>query len=846
MQITGMKVNGLTEPLGYRLQPLSFSWKTEDSCSRGQSAARVEIFLGEERVYDSGLRSDVDSLGFSPDLKLLPRSRYSWQVTVLGEAGDRALSPRSSFETGKEEECWLAKWITPDLDDVMPCMERELELYEAVRSARFYGAGLGLYHLFLNGERASRERFAPGFNCYDRWVQYQTYDVTALLKKGKNLISFWLGGGISKGRFSYTPEDDYAYCPNYCCIGELHIILESGREVLLCTDESWHWKPSPVVQSSIYNGEVYAPGDGGERRPVALFTPPVGPLCARSGPPVCVMQEFQPLQLLHTPAGETVLDMGQIITGWLRFPVCIPEGQSLRLQYGEILQDGCFYRENLRSAKAEYVYHSDGKAHLLEPFFTWYGFRYVKLEGFGESVRAEDFTACVVHSELEETGSIRTSNEDLNRLFRNVMWSQRGNFLDVPTDCPQRDEREGWTGDAQIFSDTACFNMDCRAFFTKYLTDLWEEQQKHGGCVPYVIPNARDRSMAFQGGAVGWGDAAAVIPWTLYVHSGDGGILARQIGSMEAWTDWAAHCHWETEQGWVGACRQFGDWLALDHPWDPERREGETEMRFLCLCYLHYSALLTAKAERVLGREAQARRYAAMAERAAEEWRQCYLRPDGSLQQDTQTACVMALYLQLCPSGPVLKQLLKLLERDGHLTTGFLGTPWLLHVLPDEKAWDLLLREAYPSWLYPVKQGATTVWERWNSVLPDGKLSGTGMNSLNHYAYGSVVAWMYRRLCGLRPLEEAPGFRRICFAPCPDKRLDWACCSLSSPMGRIRASWAWEGTQLKIGLELPFGCMAEVQLPDGRKLTAESGSHSYCCSVPGTDRSKENRTEQTP
>ncbi len=844
MRIVRLRVNRLTEPMGYQLQQPAFSWQVEDSVSLRQKAARLEVYLGERCVYDSGFREDLDSLGFVPELTLLPRSRYSWQVSVVGDAGDEAVSPRSFFETGKMEEAWQGKWITPDRDDVMPCMETRLYLPEEVRSARYYGTGLGLYHLFVNGARAFDERFAPGFNCYDRWVQVQTCDVTELLRRGTNLLSVWLGGGISKGRFSYTPEDDYAYCPKYCCLGELHVTLASGREMVLATDESWRWRPSPVVQSSIYNGEVYDPGVQGETRPVAVCEPPVGPLRDRLSPPVKVMQTLAPRELIRTPAGETVLDMGQIITGWLRCRVCVPAGRKLRLQYGEILQDGCFYRDNLRSAKAEYVYISDGEAHTLEPLFTWYGFRYVKLEGFDEGISLDDFTACVVHSALEETGSIETSNPMLNRLFQNVLWSQRGNFLDVPTDCPQRDEREGWTGDAQIFSDTACFNMDCSAFFTKYLADMWEEQQKHDGCVPYVIPNARDRSMAFQGGAVGWGDAAAVIPWTLYVHSGDPAILRRQILSMEAWTDWAAHCHWDTEQGWVGATRQFGDWLALDHPWDPERREGETAMHYLCLCYLHYSAVLTSGAERVLGRVERARYYEVIALRAKAEWRAHYLAADGSLLQNTQTACVMALYLELCPSAPVLAQLTGLLERDGHLTTGFLGTPWLLHALPDRKAWDLLLREDYPSWLYPVRQGATTVWERWNSVLPDGKLSGTGMNSLNHYAYGSVASWMYRRLCGLQPVEEAPGFRRLRFSPCPDRRLDWARCSLQSPVGRISAAWCWRGDELVFRLELPFGCSCEVFLPDGGRFTAEAGQHTFRCSMP-TER-EERESEQRP
>lgn len=816
-----MRVNRIENPLGFDLGDPSFSWTVEDTPSHRQTAARLEVFCGGDRVYDSGRRQDLDSLGVRTGLPLRPRTRYTWRVTVWGDEGDWAESAPAWFETAKLDEPWAGVWVAPSGGE-LPCIQRELELREEAASARIYASGLGLYRLFINGQPVSAERLAPGLNCYDRWVQYQTYDVGGLLRKGKNTVAFYLGGGIAKGRFSSLGPEEYAYCPRYTCIAELRVREPSGGELVLGTDESWQWRPSPVVESSVYDGERVDPARTGPWKMVERYAPPVGPLRARLSLPVTIRERRQPLKLIHTPKGETVLDLGQNMVGWLRFRVREPKGTALTLRYGEILQDGCFFRDNLRTAKAEFHYLSDGEEAVAEPWFTWYGFRYVLLEGFTQPIRLEDFTGCVVSSSLEETGSLVTADPRLNRLIQNALWSQRDNFLDVPTDCPQRDEREGWTGDAQVFSDTACYSMDCYAFYTKYLADMWEEQQKHQGCVPYVVPNARERVAPFAGGAVGWADAATVIPWTVWRHYGDKTILERQIGSMEAWTDWAAG-----QEDWA-SLRHFGDWLALDHPEDADRREGGTENEYLCLSYLYYSASLTAKAETVLGREDKAERYRTLAGEQKRALQEKYFDAEGKLRIHTQTACVIALYLDLSPRPERTRQALSdLLRRDGHLTTGFLGTPWLLWTLPDEAAWTLLLRDEYPSWLYEVKLGATTIWERWNSLLPDGRLSDTTMNSLNHYAYGSVVAWMYGVLCGLRPSEEAPGFRRVLFAPKPDRRLGWAQCSLQSAAGRIDCGWQAAQEGFQISLTLPFGCEAAVTLPDGREETAYAGAHTY-------------------
>lgn len=826
MILSHLQVNHFTEPLGADLRRPVFSWVVSDSRSEKQEAARLRVWRGDECLCDTGFDGQLDSLGTELPLALAPRTRYAWRADVRGDRGDEAESATAQFETGKMDEPWLGRWLRAVADGNC-ILEREFELPEQPYSARLYISGLGLFRAFINNEAASDEVLMPGFTAYDRWIQVQTCDVGRLLRAGRNRIGIWLGGGISRGRFSYTPEDGYEYSPYDCAIAELHVFSEAG-ETVFATDESWRWRRSPILESSIYNGEVWDPGVAHEGGRAILCPPPAGELRDRLSPPLRIIEERKPLRILRTPKGETVLDAGENVTGWLRFRAAAPKGTALRLQYGEQLENGCFSRANLRSARAAFEWRCDGNERMAEPFFTWYGFRYVLLEGFGETPAPEDFTVCIVSSELEQIGSLQTGHEKLNRLIANIRRSQLGNFLDVPTDCPQRDEREGWTGDAQVFADTACFHMDCAAFFTKYLADMWEEQQKAGGCVPIVVPYARNRSRGFEGGAVGWSDAASILPWTLWLHYGDRSLLRRQLPNMEAWTDWVM-----ARKDWPSEAHHFGDWLALDRPEEPRERMGKTDLRFLCLSYAFYSAGLTAKAEAALGNSEMAARYRAFAETRRRELQRDFFAPDGTILCRTQTACVIALHLGFAPDAERTRSELRALVREtGHLTTGFLGTPWLLFELPAETAWALLLREEYPSWLYEVNLGATTIWERWNSLTDDGCFSETGMNSLNHYAYGSVGAWLYRAMSGLSPMESAPGFRRFQWSPEPDVRVGSAVCTLRSPCGVIRSTWRFEGENLFLSLTVPFGAEAEFRLPDGRTGCLRAGTHTFRAEIP--------------
>lgn len=856
MKITHLRVSHLENPLGFDLGEPSFSWIVEDAVGRRQQAARLQVAADPafaQLCYDSG-EADLCSLGVQPPLSLAPRTRYWWRVWVRSEAGELAVSAPAWFETGKLGEPWQAGWITAPGNH--PLLRGSLALDAPVRSARAYVCGLGLYELSVNGRRVGEEYLTPHCNDYDLWLQAQTYDLTGLLREGENAVGAALGKGWYMGRFGFEKNRRTSlYGDRYALLCEVHVTLEDGRELIFCTDESWQWREGPVTESGIYDGEWYdarlecpgwdAPGAPAQGwRPAEPIELGTQRLCDRMSLPVVVTERLPVREVIHTPKGETVLDFGQEVTGWVEFYCDLPAGEERALYYFEILQDGCYYRDNLRTALEEFHYISAGRPAAMRPHFTFYGFRYVKVEGPGE-VRPEDFTACVLHSDLPRTGSIETSDGRVNRLFLNALWGQRGNFLDVPTDCPQRDERMGWTGDAQIFCGTACFNQYTPAFYAKYLRDMLEEQTHlYHGSVPQVVPMTIADPERTQHAACAWADAAAVIPWTVYLFTGDLGFLRRSYPNMTAWVDYLYRL--DEEKGgkrlWQSGFH-YADWLALDNP-DKTSRFGATDPYYIASAYYAYSAGLAARAARALGREEDAARYGTLAEQVREAFRRSYLREDGLPVEDTQTALVVALFFELCApqQRPALAAALraKLAENNWHLNTGFVGTPYLCRVLSatgeNELAYTLLLNDDLPSWLYEVKMGATTIWERWNSVLPDGEISDTGMNSLNHYAYGSVVEWMYRDMCGINPDPQAPGFKRVLLQPKPDARLRYARAAYDSPAGRYESGWAYEEEGIRYTLQIPFDGEAEVTLAgeqalcNGRVLEGQEGS--IRCTLP--------------
>lgn len=841
MRVFKLRTNHIENPMGFELGKVRFSWITEDTNSQFQTAAQVQVSLDEKfenTILDTKKREDIDSLAFVPDLELKPRTRYFWRVTVWGDAGDQSTSEVVWFETAKMEEPWTGKWITPTLDkDIHPLIRKSFTLPEGIVSARAYISGVGIYDIEINGNRVGDEYLAPGYNAYDFWLQYQTYDVTDLLKSGHNSVGIKLGNGWYKGRFGFDGGYTELYGSEFAVIGEIVVTLDDGREVLIATNQDWKCSSSPITFSNIYDGEVYDANleqknwtlpeyDDTSWSSVTLTKVSTEKFQARLSLPVKIMEERKPIEVIHTPAGETVLDFGQVMTGWVRFKTYAAKGKELKLQYGEILQNENFYRENLRTAKAEYVYISDGSEREVQPHFTYYGFRYVNLIGFEENLHADDFTGCVLYSELEETGSVETSNPLVNQLFQNALWGQKGNFLDVPTDCPQRDERMGWTGDAQVFVTTANYNMYSPAFYQKFMFDLREEQKRLEGSVPFTVPRVKPKGG--QGfidghGSSAWGDAATIIPWTLYQMYGDKELLRSQFDSMKDWVDYIKKI--DDQSGGKRLWKEgfhFGDWLALDGQ-DPQSPMGGTDSHYIASAYYCYSAELVAKAAKVLGKQELAGQYQNLANEVRISILNEYFTPNGRSAINTQTAMIVALYMNLVPDNfrdRIITDLHGKLRQDNmHLTTGFVGTPYFCNVLSEndanKDAYTLLLNDDYPSWLYAVKLGATTIWERWNSVLPDGSISGSGMNSLNHYAYGSIVDWMYRYMCGINSVEEAPGFKRIKLAPKPYGSLKSAKAAFNSASGFIESSWKInEDGSLTLKFSVPFNTRSEVILPD--------------------------------
>lgn len=859
MKIIDLKTNYQVNPLGISLEGLTLSWKVEEAKGSWQVWSRVRI--GEDEalkkvVYDSGVRK-LFSGAFHPQVKFSPGKQYYWQVQVMDDAGELGESPVQTFEGGHPEGEWTGKWIrAPFVPEIHPVFSKTFQAPE-MEEARLYICGLGLYEVYVNGQKAGEEFLAPYCTDYRYWIQYQTYDVGALLQAGTNTIEVYLGNGWYKGKFGYLNKGelkDY-YGSEFKLLADLWGRGSDGTVFRMGTDESWLALKSPVVVSGIYDGEMYdARMEKDVAQPpvrkclhAAAAEPPQGQLMPMKGVGVKRHQVLKVKEIITTDIGETVLDFGQEITGWAAFWAEAPVGQRVILQYGEVLQNGRFYRDNLRTARAEFVYVSDGKRHFARPHFTYYGFRYVKVTGMEVNAsNVDDFEAWVLYSDIGETGWITTSNEKVNRLFANTKWSQKDNFLDIPTDCPQRDERLGWTGDAQIFSGTACYHMETPAFFRKYLLDMKYEQKEKGGATPYVVPDVLTLARQMNGepefdmtedlwgeaGASAWGDAATIIPWNLYRFYGNQELLKEQYENMKQWADFIIQmdeCHCGGKRLWTCGFH-FGDWLSLDAEGE-DNREGGTDKHLVASAYYLYSTALTARAAAVLGKKAEADYYRQISEEVRQAIRDAYVTGTGELRVNTQTAYVLGIYFGIFETEEIpaaAARLKALLGRNNdHLLTGFVGTGYLCQALSQaglsEKAYTLLLNEDYPGWLYEVNLGATTVWERWNSLLPDGSISSTGMNSLNHYAYGSVAQWMYEEMCGMKQAPEEAGFKKILFAPKSDERLDFAKAAYDSASGLWRTGWKREGDRMVYTLEVPFDCQAVFVPEDGYRVVRING-----------------------
>ena len=819
MKITSVRVNGIREPLGFALPRVSVSWKVTDTPSKRPVREKISVYAGPEgspALYEKEAEQ-LCSAGEPVPVRLQPRTRYTVRIEVTGDAGDTA-AENTWFETGKMDEPWQASWIgTAEEDTFHPVFFRDFAADGEIVCARLYVTGLGLYEVYLNGEKAGSDLLAPFCNDYNEQVQVQTYDVTSLIRNGGNRIEIQTGNGWYKGRLGYEGAKE-VYGNRFQVLAELRMERKNGTSLVLGTGEGWQYRGSDFEYTDLYDGEclnrLLWQGKENPAKPAVLL--PDRKLTDRYSLPVIVKDSLPAAAVIHTPAGETVLDMGQNFTGYLEYTADLPAGTRVTLDHGEILQNGNFYNDNYRSAKARMIYVSDGRRETIRAHFTFFGFRYVRVTGWPGEIRKEDFTGRVVYSDQDTAMRFESGNPKLNRLAANAFWGQRSNFLDMPTDCPQRDERLGWTGDAQVFSPTACFQMDTRAFYRKFLYDLRLDQQKHGGAVANYLPNLGGTP----GGSSVWGDIATFLPMTLYAYYGDKAELAAHYPMMRDWLEWIFRQDEEHGGGrlWNFGFH-FGDWLAQDGV-TPQSMKGGTDDFFVASMYYYASALKTAEAAGILGKTEDAERCGALAEAVREAILREYFSPNGRLCVDTQTAYLLCLNFGVYrEKNRVIEGLKTRLKKDCYkIKGGFVGATMMCRVLAEnglpELAAYFLFQEGFPGWLHCVNLGATTIWERWNSVLDDGTISGTGMNSLNHYSYGSVMEYVYRDLAGIQPL--APGFARVRFAPQPAWQAGEVSCRYDSVRGVYASSWKINGDgSLSVRFEVPFGCTAEAVLPGG-------------------------------
>ena len=714
---------------------------------------------------------------------------------------------------------WFASWICPaeSYGDICPAFRKTFFCPENVVSAALRITAMGVYEASLNGSRVGDFILAPGWTVYQKRLQVQQYELR--IRPGQeNELTVLVGKGWYRGRLAgWLPGQNSSAALPAALTAELTLRYPDGHTDTICTDASWQTAESAVRFSELYDGETYdAAFEPSVWTPAMIYDGPTDTLIEQQGEPVREQERIAPARIFKTPAGEIVVDFGQNLTGYVEIALDGVKGEAVELSHAEVLdKNGNFYTENYRSAKAKYLYFCKDGAQRYKPKLTFYGFRYIRVDRFpcgAEHAAQENFTAIAVHSDMKRTGYLSCSDPLLNKLFENVIWGQKSNFLDVPTDCPQRDERLGWTGDAQVFIRTACLNFDAERFFTKWLADLAADQREDGA-VGHVIPN-----VLHQSGSAAWDDAATICPWAVYLAYGDPNILRAQFASMKKWVDYIT-AHTTTKDLWTGG-EHYGDWLGLDAP--SGSYKGSSREDLIASAFYAHSTALVIKAGRVLGQDISA--YEVLYKRIVRAFRQAYP------VYQTQTECTLTVYFALAEDTQrTADQLAQMIRSCGtKLQTGFVGTPYLLHALSahgyTELAYDLLLRREYPSWLYPVTKGATTIWEHWDGQMENGDFWSSDMNSFNHYAYGAVADWVYTVAAGIQTVEEKPGYAAVRIAPQPDKRLDWLEASVETRHGLVRSRWEKQRDMWRYEIETPVE--AEVVI-DGRKTFCRPGRYIF-------------------
>ncbi len=851
--ISNLTCDYKSNPLGIDVKAPRLGWQLQSS-RRGVRQAAYQIraagnparlVAGQDLLWDTSKVASEQSLHVpygGPGLHT--GQRVYWQVRVWDEGQASGWSEPASWEMGLlDVGDWRAAWISPDWDEdptqpqPAPVLRRAFTLDSPLAAARLYVTSLGLYEVHLNGQRVGDGLLTPGWTSYDHHLQYQTYDVTELLRHGENAIAVMLGDGWYRGYLGFEGRRN-TYGDRLALLLQMHVTWADGRTAVIASDEGWRAATGPIRMADLYNGEIYdarlelpgwdAPGyDDRAWKGVRLLDHGKHMLGAQAGPLVRRHEAIRPVRMLRSPKGETIFDFGQNMVGWVRLNVQGPAGTTITLRYAEVLdQEGNLYTTNLRKAKQTVQYTLKGAGHeIYEPRFTFMGFQYIAVDGFPGEPTLDNFTGIVVHSDTPRTGAFECSNPLINQLQHNIVWGQKSNFVDVPTDCPQRDERLGWTGDTQVFIRTACFNMDVATFFTKWLRDLRAEQRPDGN-VPFVVPDPMSRGESGnQGrlpgaGSTAWSDAAVICPWTIYLCYADKRLLEEQYASMVGWVSYMT-----SQAGPDLVWRKgfhFGDWLDFRGP-SPLIPSPVTNIELIATAFFAYSTDLVAKAAHVLGKTSDADRYADLALKVKTAFRDEFVSANGRVGPNSQTAYVLALHFDLLPEElrPVAAARLaeEVRKANYHLTTGFVGTPYLCHALSrfgqTGVAYELLNQESYPSWLYPVKKGATTIWERWDGIKPDGSFQDAGMNSFNHYAYGAIGEWLYRVVAGIEVDPAEPGYKHVLFQPQPGGGLTSARATLHTLFGQVASSWELSEQDFRLSVAVPPNTRATLRLPAG-------------------------------
>lgn len=844
LSIKELTIEYRKNPLGLDTLKPRFSWKlSSDKKDTIQTKYQIIVSTDNKVLWDSGevLKDTSICIEYEGAI-FVPQTKYEVALKITDNHGETAIET-GWFETGLlSPENWQADWITHGFEDnIEPCavFVTEFTSQKEIARARVYASALGIYEFTMNGVPTSDIRFAPGWTSYQSRIQYQTYDITSLVKE-KNEIRFTVGNGWYKGILGFFNQGDH-YGKRTALIAQIVLTYTDGTTETIVTDDKWISTTGAHQYSEIYHGEIIDYTiDKQEAVSAKIYEQSKEVLIAQQNEPVRITERLAGKELIITPEGDVVIDFGQNITGVVEVKLKQERGTKVQIRHAEALdENGNFYTVNLRTAKATDTFICSGEEELFCPKFTYHGFRYIAIEGVEKELNPEDFTACVIHSDLAKTGDFECDNEMVNRLVQNIDWGLRDNFLDIPTDCPQRDERLGYTGDAQIFLSTAACCRNVALFFEKWLQDLKYEQSLGNG-VPTTIPNI----LGPGGGIAIWHDAATIIPWVLYENYGDKRFLEEQFESMVSSVEYSRSL--TGEDGLIKVGQQLGDWVSMDVPrgpmlkrteevWNLELIEkiGATDAYYVANVYYANSALLVAKAARELGKTEAAGAYQKLYEEIVRKIRDEYVTKTGRLVSETQTGCVLALHFDIVEEKDrkgVLETLLhNLQQHKNHLTTGFAGTPFLCPTLSANGAHDIagsvFLKEDCPSWLYHVKLGATTMWELWDGVNPDGSFNKFEMNSLNHYSYGSIGGWIYHDLLGLTMLE--PGYKKSRIAPRLIQGITTMKGFLDTVYGRLGCEISCLDKKYVVDIVIPENTTALVSLPEREEEILGSGNYHF-------------------